>query len=257
MEPTTSSLKWYQKTSGILFAGCGGLALVMVLVVVGMVFHYYRTIISGNGAELATKFAPQHIATAGFTTADGSSGDAGSDSMVDRTTLEQGDFPTLGSNTAKLTIVEFVDFKCPNCETAYPIMRQLIKEHGADVKIISRNSPFESLHPGTTRFAQIAWCAEQQKNYWAVHDYFFENQANLPVVLSPDDLGALAGRFGLDPQKLSSCLTDQRSLIAINKDYTQALSLGVRGTPTFFINGQKVEGVVPYSSWEELLQSSK
>lgn len=255
MEPVTTSLKWYQKTSGILFAGCGGLALIVVLILAGMVFYYYRTIRAGNGAELATQFSSRPILTTGFTSAYGSlSKDTSSN--IDRAALEKSDSPTLGSDTAKLTIVEFVDFKCPNCEIAAPIVRQLIAEHGNDIKLISRNSPFESLHPGATRFAQIAWCAQQQGRYWAIHDYFFAGQSNLPAEFSPTELGILAQRFGLDVQKFSSCLSDQRSLIAVNKDYTQAVSLGVRGTPTFFINGQKVEGVIPYSSWEELIQSN-
>lgn len=237
--------------------GCGGLALVMVIVLGVLIFHFYRTIKAGGIHDLATRFgAPSKVVTTGFTPASGGGTNVQSN-PVDRAPLEDGDYPTIGTNQPELTVVEFVDFKCPNCQAAAPILRQLIVEYGGKVKIISRNAPFESLHPGATRFAQIAWCAKAQGRYWAVHDYFFAEQTNLPVELSPQELGTLSDRFGLDRQKFSDCLSDQRSLIAINKEYIEALALGVRGTPTFFINGLKVEGVVPLSAWEELLRPKK
>lgn len=256
MEISPTPLKWYQKTSGILVAGCSGFVTIVLLILAGMVWYYYQGISTGKGLELANKFSTHDIKTVGFTSGQGS-GAAQNQDLVDRTLLESSDAPVLGSHKPVLTIVEFVDFKCPNCQSSAPILRQLIAEHGAEVRLISRNAPFESLHPGATRFAQISWCAHQQGRYWALHDYFFAEQARLPVELSPQDLGALSLRIGLDSQKFSNCLSDQRSLIAVNKDYDDARNLGVRGTPTFFVNGQKVEGVIPYTSWEELLQPDR
>ncbi len=235
--------------------GCAGILVVLLIIVVTLGFIYYRQLSSGQGAELQARFRSKTapIVTAGFT----SSGDTDTHGsvVVDREKLERGDFPIIGSNKPKITVVEFVDFKCPNCRLAAPILRQLVARYGSVVKIISRNAPFESLHPGATRLAQIAWCSHRQGRYWAVHDYFFAEQDSLPADFGTQEISYLVTRFGLDAQEFNDCLGDQRSIVAINKDYIQAKDLGVHGTPTFFINGQKVEGVIPFSAWEELLQT--
>jgi protein-disulfide isomerase len=257
MSTTNSPLAWYQKTGTLLGVGCGGILVVLCIIVAALAFSYYRQLSSGQGAELQARFGSKDasIATTGFT----SSGDRDTrvSVVVDREKLEVGDFPTIGSNKPKITVVEFVDFKCPNCRLAAPILRQLVARYGSMVKIISRNAPFESLHPGATRLAQIAWCSHRQGRYWAVHDYLFAEQDSLPVEFGVQEISYLVTRFGLDAQAFDECMGDQRSIIAVNKDYIQAKDLGVYGTPTFFINGQKVEGVIPFSAWEELLQTKK
>ena len=130
MDSVTTPLKWYQRTGRILLVGCGTLAVVLVLMLAGMVLYYYRGIKSGKGSELAARFNGKLVQTTGFTSANGSAS-SGAAAVVDRAKLEQGDFPAIGSNNPKLTIVEFVDFKCPNCRLAAPILRQLIVEHGS------------------------------------------------------------------------------------------------------------------------------
>lgn len=252
MDPIPPTLKWYQTGWGIVLVGLGALFIVGLAVVGIMTFNFYRVLKSGKGLELTERFKVSAL-SGSFTTAQPKSGSTDS-SVVDRDRLEKGDFPALGADKPAVTIVQFVDFKCPNCKVALPITRQILARYSNKVKLINRNSPFESLHPGATQLATIAWCAKAQDRYWPIHDYFFSDQETLPAYFGNTDLQNLVNRFGLDQKTFTSCLADQRTLIAINKDYSDALELGVRGTPTFFINGVKVEGVVPIDSWESLLK---
>jgi protein-disulfide isomerase len=150
-----------------------------------------------------------------------------------------------------------VDFKCPNSKAAAPILRQMMQKYGNKVKLIIRNFPVESTRAGANELAVLSMCAYNQGYYWPLHDWLYEQQDVLGSKLTNEQLDAMATIFGWDGPKIKECLSSTSAKVNVNKDFADAYRFGVGGTPTFFINGEKVEGVVPLEAWEVFLKNVK
>jgi protein-disulfide isomerase len=235
-------MPWYKTGWGIAVLGLMGLLLVGAVTFSVITIKFWWQIKQGNGNLL------QQQVYSGFDRQKQST----VSEKVDRTILENGDFPFLGNPNAPITIVLFGDFRCPNTKNAWPILQRLLGKYSYKVKLIYRHFPGESIHPGANKLSQIGVCAykQGQDKYWGVHNYLFSNQNSLPTYLGPQDLSTLASETGLDMNKLNECLGSSEALIKINRDYADGVRFGVGGTPTFFINGQKIEGVIPWEAWE-------
>lgn len=170
-----------------------------------------------------------------------------------RTELEISEAPYIGNPNAEIVIVEFMDFKCANCLAASPIMDKVLAKYGNKIKLIVRDYPSESLHPGSTELAKIGYCAHRQGRFWKMQDVLFANQDILPEDIGITDLKYLAREAGIGYTDLQKCLDGGESEQAVKRDYLDGYRFGVRGTPTFFINGEKVEGVIPFEAWNEFL----
>ena len=241
-------VRWYQTFWGIALLGLGGLILAVVVFFGVSTVRFWWQIKQGKGDLL-----PQQVYS-GF---DRQIKETKAE-KVDREILEtggykKGDLPFLGNPNAPITIVAFGDFRCPNTKKAWPILQRLLGQYGSTkVKLIYRQFPGESIHPGTNKLSQIAVCASNQgpEKYWGVHNYLFTRQNDLPTYLKESELQTLASDTGLDFVRLNDCLNSTSALIKINRDYADGTRFGVAGTPTFFVNGQKIEGVVPWEAWE-------
>lgn len=249
MEPVFSQkLKWYQTTWGVVVLGLGILIVVVGSIFVGLTIHYYIKIKQGEASILAAKFP------SGPLTQSVNRDTLPHLSRVDRKDLEEGDFPYLGSSQPKVVIVEFIDFKCPYCKAMLPTMEQIIGRYGNKVKLIIRQFPAESIHPGATQLAQIAHCAKAQGRFWNVFSYFYAHQDDWGGVLNAADIETIARQNQLDLSRLKTCVAHPSTLVAVNKDYAAGYKAGVAGTPTFFINGERVEGVINFKVWEEFFK---
>ena len=224
--------------------GLGGLAL-LALVVFGVITaKFWWQIKQGQGNLL------QQQVYGGF---DRSVKDNKGE-KADVAVLTAENSPYLGNPNAPTTIVVFGDFRCPNTKNAMPILKQLAGKYGYKIKMIFRDFPGESIHPGATRLAKIGACAYDQGKYWPVSDYLFAKQDSLPIYLKPADLADLANATDMDLEKLKQCLDSSVIAQKVNRDYADGFKFGVGGTPTFFINGQKAEGVVPFEAWEKVVK---
>jgi len=242
-------LRWYQRWTGIMGVGLVLVILLMVIIFSAVVGYYVWQIRQGKGEILFNKvYSGFSTTSTQFNVQEG---------KIDKSELEIADAPYLGSNNPKVTVVEFVDFKCPNCKLASPIMRQVLQKYGNKVKLIIRNFPVESTHAGSNQLAIISMCAYDQGYYWPMHDWLYLQQELLDNNFSDEELKNLAINFGWDAQKMFTCVNDPASRVRINKDYADGYRFGVAGTPTFFINGEKVEGVIPFSVWELYLNNVK
>ncbi len=238
-------MRWYQTSWGIALLGLGGLVLLAAIVFGVVTIRFWWQIKQGQGSFL------QQEVYGGFTSAQGVNSGV---EKVDRNILENGVFPFLGNANASTTIVVFGEFRCPYTKEAMPIIKQLIDKYGYKIKVVFRNFPEVTLHQGTEKLSEIGSCAYAQGKYWEVSDYLFAKQADLPVVLGSQDMTDLAGATGLDLIKLNQCLNSGQASIKVSRDYTDGYRFGVGGTPTFFVNGQKVEGVVPFTAWEGIIK---
>lgn len=158
------------------------------------------------------------------------------------------DSPRLGNASAKITIVEFADFTCPFSKQEFPVVRELLAKYPDKINFVFRNFPLgDANHVGGKEAAMAGVCANSQGKFWPFHDKLFQNQKNF----TKSDLLTLAGQSGLNTESFSQCLESAAVKSKVEKDWADGATLGVSGTPSFFINGEKVEGAIPLEAWEK------
>ena len=158
--------------------------------------------------------------------------------------------PTRGPEDAVLEIVEFSDFQCPYCAQALPVLDALLRAHPDDVRLVFRHFPLP-MHEYAARAAQAALEAQRQGAFWPYHDLVFENQA----ALTDTDLVRYAEAVGLDSAAFERALAEGTHQQRMHEDMELGMSLAVTGTPTFFVNGFRLEGVPPIWVFEIALEA--
>ncbi len=166
-----------------------------------------------------------------------------------RTKVGLGDFPVWGSESAKVTIVEFSDYQCPYCSRAETqAIAQIKDKYKGKVRIAFRNYPLP-FHNNAQKAHEAAACAGDQGKFWEMHEKLFANQNALGV----EQLKAYAVELALDSEKFNSCLDSGKFADAIAKDAKEGAALGVQGTPAFFINGRFLSGAQPFSAFAAII----
>ena len=158
--------------------------------------------------------------------------------------------PVRGTPGAKVQIVEFSDFQCPYCGAAEPAVLQVLKEYAGKVSLVYLNFPL-SFHPYAEKAAEAYECALVQGKSWEYHDVLFANQNALDV----QSLKKHASDLKLDSAKFDSCLDGGSKKAVVDADTQKGSSLGVSGTPTFFINGKMLVGAQPYSAFKQVIDA--
>jgi len=167
-----------------------------------------------------------------------------------------GHFPIKGNPKAKVTIVEFADFRCPFCEQYFTNTEsQIIKDYvdTGKVKYAFRNFAF--LGPASVVAADAAECANDQGKFWDFHDYLYKNQPSESdtSMYTTDTLTQAAVSLGMDGTAFSDCLNNKTDDAKAAKDMSDGQAAGVSGTPSFFINGISLVGAEPYSSFKTII----
>ncbi len=171
----------------------------------------------------------------------------------ERVEVNVGDSPVKGNPDAPITIVEFSDYQCPFCAKFYTETLPLIEQNyvaSGKVKLVFMDFPL-SFHPDAASAAESARCVGElggNDAYFAMHDLLFENQQDL----SEENLKALASSLGYD---ISECLESGKFSADVQADLAYGQSFGVSGTPAFFINGVRLEGALPYSAFQQVIEA--
>ncbi len=160
--------------------------------------------------------------------------------------------PSFGGKDVAVTIVEFSDFQCPYCAKGVEIMNQIKKTYGNKVKIVFKNFPL-SFHKDAAKAAEAALCANEQSSdkFWKLHDAMFADQSGLAI----DGLKAKAGKVGLDQKKFDECLDSGKMKAAVDGTVKEGMDVGVKSTPTFYVNGMLINGAQPFEIFKELIDS--
>ncbi|MFA6594107.1 MAG: thioredoxin domain-containing protein [Candidatus Buchananbacteria bacterium] len=169
-----------------------------------------------------------------------------------RQKAEKTDRPYLGNINAKLVIVEFADFQCSVCQEEFSVIRTIANKYEQDILFIFRNYPVKG--DDSMILAQAGYCAQEQGKFWPLHDRLFLQQGNFN---NEEEFNAIIKASGLNLAKFNNCLTSLKYQSKVIEDIADALDLGARGTPTFYVNGKKLEGAVPLAKWEELIKLYK
>jgi protein-disulfide isomerase len=169
--------------------------------------------------------------------------------LVTREVVEAEGRPSFGPANAELVVVMFGDFECPYCKTVAPAWRRMMNKYGDKVRFVYRHYPLTEVHPQAQQAAEASECALEQGRFWAYHDKIYFN----PGDITTSQLALYADQLGLDRRQFDRCLTDRRYQAQVNKDLAAAKQAGVSGTPTFFFNGQRIEGAIPESVFDNIL----
>ncbi len=140
---------------------------------------------------------------------------------------------SMGPTHSPVTLVQYADFECLHCARAQPILRQLRDEIPDAFRLIFRHFPVSADRPRAAGAARAAVAAARQDRFWEMHDRLFTYQAHL----SADAFQLHAEDLGLDLERFTRDTTDPQTTARIERDLASGRASGVRGTPTFFLNG--------------------
>jgi protein-disulfide isomerase len=146
--------------------------------------------------------------------------------------------------TSKVTLVEYGDFQCPGCGAAHPNLKTLLADYGDKITFVFRNLPLTSLHPNARAAAAAAESAGLQGKYWEMHDKLYENQANwenLSASRRTELFKSYAREFNLDEAKFDTDIASDAVNNKISFDVALAKKVGASATPSFYLNGEKLE----------------
>src|SRR3989338_7412089 len=143
-----------------------------------------------------------------------------------------------GNTEASDYLVEFSDFQCPACGSFHPTVKAMVEENKDKLIFVYRHFPLDQ-HAQALPAALAAEAAGEQGKFWEMHDYIFENQA----ALSEEMLLSAAEKLGLDKVKYEEAYKNKKYQEKVSKDLADGQRLGVNATPTFFLNGKKLNSV--------------
>lgn len=156
--------------------------------------------------------------------------------------LVRSDSYKIGSESARVKIVEFGDYQCPACKAAHPILKKLIEQKGDQIELVFRNFPLP-MHQHALVAAQAAEAAGEQGKYWEMNSKLYENQSQWEQKSNALEIfTSYAQELGLDVEKFKESVQSNKFAAKIKQDQVDGTSLGVNATPTFYINGQKFTG---------------
>lgn len=218
-------IPWYRKWWGVVILAFSALFVVFLPFYLVQLHKVYKQFKSGEfiSADILEKQAPYKMVN-----------------FIDSMS------PFLGNSEAKISIVEFGDFNCSKTKAEAAVLKKLIAEYGAQIKIYWRHFPM--LAENSAELAKAGVCAQKQGKFWLFHNYLMWAAGQ-----TGEDIKTIMQKVGLDEKKFDACFQNQLTLAQIKKDYYAAKDGEVAGTPTFFINGYKLQGAIPIETWREVI----
>ncbi len=223
-------IPWYKKKS------CLFLLFMAILVLTGAgifswyVYKYYQSVKKGKvPQEIIAMFPEQY-------------------SQEDIAAATVDDDPWQGNKDARLTIIAFEDFQCPICGEQYPVLKKVLPDYQDKVLFVYRDFPTN--HEFSQKAAEAAQCAYEQDMFWQYHDLLFINQS---LITDETVFSQFAAQLNINTAAFDQCFHTSRYKTEVQKDFFDGKLAGVSGTPTFYLNGYKLEGAYSEDFWREAL----
>jgi protein-disulfide isomerase len=157
-----------------------------------------------------------------------------------------------GPATAPVTLVEYGDYECPYCRAAMPIVEELQEILGDQLRYVFRHFPLTAMHPHAQKAAEAAEAAGAQGKFAGMHAALFEHQEALEV----DDLVQYAADLDLDSARIRRELRAISYAGRVREDFESGLSSGARGTPTFYLDDLRYDGLVGVRQFLSAIQEA-
>lgn len=175
---------------------------------------------------------------------------------VDSSRLIHEDSHKIASGSGTLTLVEFSDFQCPACGAYYAPVKQLVNEFASQMTFVYRNFPLTTVHKNAQTAAQAAEAAGVQGKFWEMHDKLFETQPEWSGSDTPVDIFAgYAKDLGLNVDAFKKDIDSDAVKNKVAKDVEDANALGINATPTFFLDGVKLDNPASFADFESLIKA--
>ncbi len=159
------------------------------------------------------------------------------------------DAPVMGPADAPITIVEFTDYQCPYCQAAQQYVDRVMDAYKGQVRLVYQEFPLD-FHPQAKPAGRAARCAGEQGKFWEMHTGLLRT----PGTFDEADLKTRAAGLGIDTAKFGACVTSDKYDGVIQKAVENGRSVGVSGTPTFFLNGRSFSGAQPFEVFERMIE---
>lgn len=171
------------------------------------------------------------------------------------TNLIREDSYKIGSDSARVKIVEFADFQCPACKAVHPVTKKIIEDYQDKIFFVYRHFPLPR-HQNAHSAALASEAAGKQGKFWEMHNHLFTNQSSWENLSDPtEQFTAYAKELGLEEANFKNDLGDAKIADKIKRDSADGSSLLVNATPTFFLNGEKISGGLSYNDFKKRIDS--
>ncbi len=181
---------------------------------------------------------------------------SGNGSVVDNNLLIKENSWKIATDSAKVTIVEFGDYQCPACGASYPVIEQILKDYPKKVNFVFRHFPLP-LHLNSLEAAEAAEAAGEQGKYWQMHELLYKNQSDWSESKAVLEIFInYAKELGLNIDLFKSSMSSNKFIDKINSDKNDGTSLGINSTPTFFVNGTRLNNW-SYNEFKKYIENVK
>ena len=189
-------------------------------------------------------------------------GNQGETETIDMSEIDMEGEPVLGQEDAEVTMVMYEDFQCPFCkrfeEGAFQDIRSNYIDSG-QVKAVWKDRPLPQLHPWAEDAAAAMECVYREGGndvFWTVKDQVFANQDSISTSNAQSQIKSYAAEQGVSESAVQSCIDNGNPMEEVNADSTEGQNLGAGGTPTVFVNGEKIVGAQPYGNFESVIEEA-
>jgi protein-disulfide isomerase len=162
-----------------------------------------------------------------------------------------------GAQSGSVTLVEFGDFQCPACAAYEPLVRKVTEDNPQILKVVFRHFPLTQIHKNALLAAKATEAAAIQGKFWEMHDILYDKQQEWSGQLNArDTFIAYAKLLSLDVKKFETDLENKSIEDKILAEYREGVSLGVQGTPTFFVNGKMIESPGSIEEFDKIIKDA-
>ena len=181
---------------------------------------------------------------------------AGSDTLAVTISAINDNENVKGGKEALATLIEYSDFQCPACGSYYPILKKVSEDLGAKVRFAYRHFPLPQ-HKNAKLAATVAEAAGKQGKFWEMHDLIFQNQSDWSEEKNAAILFAkYAQDIGLDLARFQTDIASDDIKAKIENDYKSGVKAGVNSTPSFFLNGKKINNPRNYDEFKNAIEQA-
>lgn len=162
-----------------------------------------------------------------------------------------------GEGKKGVTLTEYGDFQCPACGQYFPIVEQVYEKYKSDITFQFRHFPLRQIHPHAVLAHRYAEAAGNQGKFWEMYTLLYQNQSSWTSLSSVDStFRSFAESLNLDMAKLDADVKSETTNAVINADVSEGQRLGVNSTPTFFIDGKKIENPRDLESFYKVIDDA-
>lgn len=161
---------------------------------------------------------------------------------------------TKGKKDAKVTLIEYADFQCPACAAYDPIINQLLTEYADKIFYVYRMFPLTNIHPNAVIAGQAAYAANKQGKFFEMDDILYENQKKWATLSDPrGTFNDYARDLKLDVVKFQKDMESDEAKNYVKESEAKALAEGMNSTPTFVVNGVKIQNPQSYEDFKKII----